>query len=57
MLVLEAYREDEEVLRQMVAYRYGVMRTEIDKMEGRAIDIREMMRVKCPYLLGKFDSF
>jgi hypothetical protein len=26
-------------------------------MEGRAIDIREMMRVKCPYLLGKFDSF
>lgn len=57
LLVLEAYREDEEALRQMVAYRYGVLRAQIDKMEGRAIDIREMLRLKSPHLLATFDSF
>lgn len=57
LLSLELYREEEQVVKQMVAYRYSVLRAEIDRMEGRVLDVREMLRVKNPYLLATFDQF
>lgn len=41
----------------MVAYRYSMLRAEIERMEGRVLDVREMLRVKNPYLLNTFDQF
>lgn len=57
LLSLELYREEEEIVKELVAYRYGFLRAEVAKLEGRSMDVREIIRVKNPYLLRSFDQF
>lgn len=57
LLSLELYREEEQVVKEMVAYRYNLLRTEIDRMEGRVIDVRTLLKTKNPCLLAIFDQF
>lgn len=54
VMVVEGKRESEEVIKLQVAYRYGSLRERIMKKEEKIGQLKEMVRLKNPYLLKNF---
>lgn len=52
-----AKRAEKAVVFEIVAYRYSFLKAEIEKMNGRILDVREMLKLKNPQLLLQFDQF